>query len=100
MIVVGGVFCFCFFVFWPYILTFCAHVISPFNIAQLRDVKNPRTNSFCICDYMLLLYKWPTAYSYLWTLSEINKFATVEKWLQTIFPSTHPLCLHTPFLSR
>ena len=40
---------------------------------------------FCICDYMFQLYKWPTAYSYLWTLSKINNYATVEKWLLTIF---------------
>ena len=47
----------CLFVFLPYILTFCAHVICPVNIVQLRDVINPSINAFCICDYMFYLYK-------------------------------------------
>ena len=32
--------------------------IYPFNIVQLRDVKNPRINSFCVCDYTFQIYKW------------------------------------------
>ena len=45
-----------------------------------------------------------TAYSYLWTLSKINNYATVEerkkKWLQTIFPFSHPpLSPHSNSLS-
>ena len=71
-----------------YRLTFCAHVFFPVDIVQLMDVKNPRTNSFCICVYMFQLCKWPTAYSYFWTLSKINML--LYKKMTSNHPSLSP----------